>query len=275
MEYPSFSGMQDDSVFDMTYLLPPSPKPTCAATQGDRDSSPDSSPRHLEEQEEELRKEEQRIRDARRRAGDKSDLRGCRMVVMDNRFAPKKAVAPERPSSVQVQREKAQERENEERCARVQAFLEQRRRGQARGEEVKQGRTEEGEEKGERPAKLPKRSSTPQTGQERAPTERANPTQLHYRRWKYTTKGPMQQSVAAPCLESVSAEAKPPREAPQVSGPCEPQNVRSGNQVHSLVIVHKEREDAKKPAKIKVLGEAKLEIHQDREPPLFLRLMNA
>ncbi|EKG02639.1 hypothetical protein TCSYLVIO_006328 [Trypanosoma cruzi] len=269
MEYPSAVDYQNDTGSAMTKLQPIFSQSNCPIAQGGQLALPKTPPRKLEGNEEGLRNEEQRIKDARRQASDKFALRASRMVVMDNRFAPKTTKVSDLPHSGQVERQEAQERENEERRARVKAYLEKRRTERTGHEEVKQRHSDE--EKVERPSKLPKHSFSSSIGPEQTSTKGANPVHRTSQRRIVSAKGATH-SAAAPHPKRLTADASLTRESLKTSGLTENQNTKTENHIHSLVIIHRSQEDSNTPAKIKLVGDTKLEIHQGIESPLFFEV---
>ncbi|EKF26747.1 hypothetical protein MOQ_009549 [Trypanosoma cruzi marinkellei] len=266
MEYPSAVDYQNDAGSAMTKLQPPFPQTNCSIAQGDQLVLANTPPRKLEGNEEGLRNEEQRIKDARRQASDNFALRASRMVVMDNRFAPKTTRVSDLPDSGQAERKEAQERENEERRARVKAYLEQRRAERKEHEEVRQRRSDE--EKVERPSKLPKHSFSSSAGLEQTSTQGANPMHRTSQRRIGSAKGATH-SAAAPHPKQLTADVSLTRESLKSPKLREEQNTKSENHIRSLVIIHRSKEVSNTPAKIRLVGATKLEIHQGIEPPLF------
>ncbi|KEG10376.1 hypothetical protein DQ04_03791000 [Trypanosoma grayi] len=294
-EYLSAESLKTGKEFDMANLVPLFPRVTSVISGKDPFGSPKAavaaatttsfphtqremgvemsevSAKKLEEQEEYLLTQEQRIVEARRQAGNKAELRTARMVVMDNRYAPKPPRPPVRRNSSRLKKLVAQQKENEERRARVQAFLEKRRAERALQEEVRRRKSDEAKTE-----QIPKRPSKPNGAPvvvEESVGAGVKTLRRSHQRLRASTIN-HSVNVAAPYLDERPLGEESNLDETELTSTGQTRRLeKNTNRVRSLVVVQKPlTSSSTQRVKISLEGDTTVEIRQCNEQPRFFKV---
>ncbi|ORC87247.1 uncharacterized protein TM35_000232180 [Trypanosoma theileri] len=271
MEYPSIEGLRGNAMFLSSDDLPLFPQLARTVTgkelskfTGPPTMTPEAEQDFYNRLEKDLREQEQRIVEARKRANDKAERRVSRMVVIDKRYA-KKADACEKSDTNQIKKLQEQQKENEERRARVQAFLEKRR--------AKVSSMEKEVKKEIIPPELKHTEVCTSSVEEVRASNATSGRRIFHERRKSSTKPLVH--VAVPYLDEQQLEERYINDTliePEVPSRRE-DNIDSKLHVSSLVIVQKSTEEQRnRRVNIALQSDKIIEIRQSHEMPRYFEV---